>query len=67
VKEFFEKEVMNQDIDFWFPQEELVFVTPIIPHIEEYLVSIEKKDSNGDHKKILNQRIDIKIINKITN
>jgi len=67
VKEFFEKEVMNQEIDFWFPQEELVFVSPIIPHIEEYLVSIEKQDSNGDHKKILNQRIDIKIINKITN
>ncbi|MBY8985962.1 MAG: hypothetical protein KGD65_12885 [Candidatus Lokiarchaeota archaeon] len=67
LKEFFEKEVMNQEIDFWFPQEELLFVSPIIPHIEEYLVSIEKKDSNGEGQKILNRRIDIKLINKITN
>jgi hypothetical protein len=66
VKEFFEKEVMNQEIDFWFSQEELLFVSPIIPHIDEYLVSIEKRD-NGNHQIILNQRIDIKLINKITN
>jgi len=67
VKEFFEKEVMNQEIDFWFPQEELLFVSPIIAHIEEYIVSIEKKDGKGNRQKILNQRIDINLINKITN
>jgi hypothetical protein len=66
VKEFFEKEVMNQEIDLWFPQEELLFVSPIITHIEEYLVSIEKQDGKGNRQKILNQRIDINIINKIT-
>jgi len=66
VKEFFEKEVMNQNIDFWFSQEELLLVSPIIPHIDEYLISIEKRD-NGNHQIILNQRIDIKLINKITN
>ncbi|MHA2180919.1 MAG: hypothetical protein ACXAAH_05805 [Promethearchaeota archaeon] len=67
VKEFFEKEVMTQEVDFWFPQEELLFVSPIISHIEEYLVSIEKQDGNGNRQKILNQRIDINLINKITN
>jgi hypothetical protein len=67
VKEFFEKEVMNQEVDFWFSQEELVFVSPIIPHIEEYLVSIEKQNGNKNRQKILNKRIDINLINKITN
>jgi hypothetical protein len=65
VKEFFEKEVMNQEIDFWLPKEELLFVSPLIPFIEEYLFSINEKDSHGNHQKILNQRIDIKLINKI--
>ncbi|MFW9822050.1 MAG: hypothetical protein ACFFE4_03900 [Candidatus Thorarchaeota archaeon] len=65
VKEFFEKEVMTQEIEFWFPQEELLFVSPIIPHIEEYLVSVEKKDNDGINQKILNQRIDINLIDKI--
>ncbi|MFW9896068.1 MAG: hypothetical protein ACFFD7_09725, partial [Candidatus Thorarchaeota archaeon] len=65
VKEFFEKEVMTQEIEIWFPQEELLFVSPIIPHIEEYLVSIEKSNNNGVNQKILNQRIDINLIDKI--
>ncbi len=65
VQEFFEKEVMNQKIDFWFPQEELLFVVPIIPHIDNYLFSINERDADGNHQKILNQRIDIKLINKI--
>ncbi|MHA2035939.1 MAG: hypothetical protein ACW98X_05865 [Promethearchaeota archaeon] len=67
VKEFFEKEVMNEEVDFWFPHEELLFVSPIIPHIEEYLVIIDKQENNGDRQKILNQRIDLKLINKISN
>lgn len=66
LKEFFEKEVMNQDVDLWFPQEELLFVSPIVPHIDEYLFSISQKDGNGNIQKILTQRIDLKIIDKIT-
>jgi hypothetical protein len=65
VKEFFEKEVMNQDVDFWFPQEELLFVSPIVPHIEEYLFSVNQQNDTGDDTKILTQRIDLKLINKI--
>ena len=66
VKEYFEKEVMTQKVDFWFPQEELLFVTPIVPHIDEYLVSINQEDDNGISEKILTHRIDLKLINKIS-
>ncbi len=66
VKEYFEKEVMNQEIDFWFPQEELLFVSPIVPHINEYLFSVKINDGSENIQKILTQRIDLNKINKIT-
>ena len=66
VKEYFEKEVMSQKVDFWFPQEELLFVTPIVPHIDEYLVIIKQEDDIGISEKILIHRIDLKLINKIS-
>jgi hypothetical protein len=65
VKEFFEKEVMNLEVEFWFPQEELLFVSPIVPHIDEYLFSVNQRVDDGDDIKILTQRIDLKLINKI--
>ena len=65
-EEYFEKELMNQEVDFWFPQEELLFVSPIVPHIDEYLFSIKKDDGSGNIQKILTQRIDLNQINKIT-
>jgi hypothetical protein len=67
VKEYFEKEVMNQDVEFWFPQEELLFVSPIVPHIDEYFITIKKKDGESNVQKLLTQRIDLNSINKITN
>jgi len=66
VKEYFEKEVMTQKVEFWFPQEELLFVTPIVPHIDEYLITIKKEEESGNIQKILTHRIDIKSINKIS-
>ncbi|MFX1391780.1 MAG: hypothetical protein ACFE9Z_17080 [Promethearchaeota archaeon] len=66
VKEFFEKVVMTQKVEFWFPQEELLFVSPIVPHISEYLISIKQEDDNGNIHKILTHRIDLKVINKIS-
>ena len=66
VKEFFEKEVMTQEVDIWFPQEELLFVSPIVPHIDEYLFSINQLDESGNGLKILTHRIDLKLIDKIT-
>jgi hypothetical protein len=66
VKEYFEQEVMNQEVDYWFPKEELLFISPIVPHIDEYLVSIKKVDGSGNSQKLLTQRIDLNEINKIT-
>ncbi len=66
VKEYFEKEIMNQEVEFWFPKEELLFVTPIVPHINEYLVSIKMEDDNGNIQKIFTQRVDLNQIDKIT-
>ena len=66
VKEFFEKEIMSQMVDIWFPEEELLFVSPIVPHIDEYLFSINQTDETGNNLKILSQRIDLKEISKIT-
>ena len=63
VKEFFEKEVMNQKVDFWFPDEELLFISPIIPHINEYLFFIIK-DNDGTER-LLSRKIDINNIDKI--
>ena len=57
---------MNQEVEFWFPQEELLFVSPIVPHIDEYLFSVKKEDGSGNTQKVLTQRIDLKVINKIT-
>ncbi|MBD3340587.1 MAG: hypothetical protein GF353_15880 [Candidatus Lokiarchaeota archaeon] len=62
VKEFFEKEIMNQTIDFWFPGEELLFISPIIPHIEEYLIFIVEEENK---KKLLSKKIDINLLNKV--
>lgn len=66
VREYFEKEVMSQKVDFWFPQEELLFVTPIVPHIDEYLVTIKQENDFGISEKILIHRVDLKLINKIS-
>jgi len=57
VKEFFEKEIMEQEIDLWFPEEELLFISPIIPNINEYLFFITKKENK---EKILSKKIDLK-------
>lgn len=65
IKEFFEKEIRNELIDVWFPEEELLFISPILPHINEYLISINKQNDNDQNQKILTIRIDLKLIDKI--
>ena len=65
VKEFFEKEIRTELIDIWFPEEELLFISPILPHIDDYLISINKKNDNKQDQKILTIRIDLKLIDKI--
>ena len=59
VKEFFEKEVMDQIIDIWFPQEDLLFISPILPAITEYLFFIIN-DKNKE--KLLSKKIDTNLL-----
>jgi len=63
VKEFFEKEIMFQKLDFWYPGEELLFISPIIPHINEYLFFII--EDNNDKKRLISTKIDLNTLNKI--
>jgi DNA-binding ferritin-like protein (Dps family) len=64
VKEFFEKEIMNQKIDTWFPKEELLFISPIIPHINEYLFFLIEEE---DNKKLLTKKINIDLLKEKAN
>ena len=59
VKEFFEKEVMDQIIDIWFPQEDLLFISPILPTITEYLFFIID-DKNKE--RLLSKKIDTNLL-----
>jgi len=61
VKEFFEKEVMNQHVDLWFPKEELVFISPLTPQVNEYLFFIIEQKTN---RRVLSQKIDISTLGK---
>ena len=65
VKEFFEKEIRHELIDLWFPQEELLFISPILPHIDEYIVTLNKQNDNKQDQKVLTKKIDLKLISKI--
>jgi len=58
IKDFFEKELMTQEIDEWYPEEELLFISPIIPHINEYLFFI--LSSKGE--RILSKKIDLELL-----
>ncbi|NHJ26293.1 MAG: hypothetical protein EAX89_17070 [Candidatus Lokiarchaeota archaeon] len=62
IKEYFEKEVMNTRVEIWFPEEELVFISPIIPHIKEYLFFIIEEKSND---KLFSKRIDLNLIKEL--
>ena len=59
VKDYFEKELMNQEIELWFPEEELLFISPIIPHINEYLFFIKK-----DKENLLSKQINLNLLKK---
>ena len=61
IKEFFEKELLDQDIDIWFQGEELLFISPIMPKIHEYLFFIIDKTNS---EKILTKKIDLLEIEK---
>jgi len=64
LREYFEKEIMLELIDSWYAEEELVFISPIIPHIDEYIFFIIDEVSN---EKLLSKRIDLNLIKKQNN
>lgn len=47
VKEFFENEILNEKIDYWHPEEEILIISPIIPGISDclfYIIGENEKD-----------------------
>ena len=58
LKDFFESEIMNHTIDKWFPNEELLFISPILPNINEYILFIK-----DDNYPFLSKKIDLDISN----
>jgi hypothetical protein len=46
IKEFFEKEVLNEKVEKCLPEEELLFITPVIKETNNYLFSIIEEHSN---------------------
>jgi len=62
VKEFFEEEIMNERVDFWTPQEEILIISPIIPTLNEYIFLILENQNN---ERIFEKKINCHSINKI--
>ncbi|MFX0188411.1 MAG: hypothetical protein ACFE8A_11835 [Candidatus Hodarchaeota archaeon] len=52
LKEFYESEIMGHKIDQWFPEEELLFISPILPNINDYNLFIKDDDNHLLSKKI---------------
>ncbi len=52
LKEFFEREIMDHIIDKWFPKEELLFISPILPNINDYNLFIRDDNTHLLSKKI---------------
>jgi len=61
VKEYFEKEVLNEFIDLWFPKEELLFISPTLPQINEYIFFILDENKK---ERLFSKRINLELINK---
>jgi len=59
IKEFFEKEVLNEKVEKCLPEEELLFITPLIKNTNNYLFSIIEEHSN---RTIFSNKIDLELI-----
>ncbi|HUW90416.1 MAG TPA: hypothetical protein VMV43_07810 [Candidatus Nanopelagicaceae bacterium] len=57
--EFFEKEVLNEKVEKCIPEEELLFITPVIKNTNNYLFSIIEEHSNIT---IFSNKIDLELI-----
>jgi len=59
IKEFFEKEVLNEKVEKCLPEEELLFITPVIKNTTNYLFSIIEEHSN---RTIFSNKINLELI-----
>ena len=59
VLEFFEKELISEQIEFWAMEEEISFIIPTFPNITEYFLNMFKTFSG---EKIYLKKIDLKLI-----
>jgi len=55
VEEFFEKEVLNESVEEWYAYEELIFVAPVFPYVESYILTIQRKENS--------EKLFVKLIN----
>jgi len=60
IQEFFEKEVLNEKVEIWFSEEEILLISPIIPGINDYLLYIIEENNK---KIIFSKKIEL---NKLT-
>ncbi len=56
IQDYFERQILDHSIDFWYPNEDIVFTLPISPHKDEYIfLTIE----NSHNNKYLSKKIDL--------
>lgn len=59
IKDFFERQILDHSIDYWYPNEDILFTLPIIPQKNEYIfLTIE----NSHNTKYLSKKIDLEHI-----
>lgn len=59
IQDYFEKEIFNQIIDVWFSEEELNFIFPVTPQINDYFLNITDEIYK---KKLFSTKIDQMLI-----
>ena len=52
LKDFLETELMKEMIDIWYPNEEVMIGFPVIPKVNDYVLTIEKESDIWLSKKI---------------
>ena len=57
LKDFFENEILNEKIDCWHPEEEILIISPIIPGISDYLLYIV---GDGDKDILFSKKIELR-------
>ncbi|MFX1393896.1 MAG: hypothetical protein ACFFAH_10010 [Promethearchaeota archaeon] len=56
IQEFFEKELLNEKVEIWYSDEEILFISPVIPGIDDYLLYIIEENNK---KIIFSKKIEL--------